>query len=64
MPFKAVKLPSNYKQATVEELEKFMDETALPAWDRERVRVSDIRKARAVVQHPCQGRLQRLLREG
>ena len=34
----------NYKQATVEELEKFMDETALPAWDRERVRVSDIRK--------------------
>ena len=36
--------PFNYKQATVEELEKFMDETALPAWDRERVRVSDIRK--------------------
>lgn len=36
--------PFNYKQASVEELEKFMDETALPAWDRERVRVSDIRK--------------------
>ena len=36
--------PFNYKQATVEELEKFMDETALPAWDRERVRMSDIRK--------------------
>lgn len=36
--------PFNYKQATVDELEKFMDETALPAWDRERVRVSDIRK--------------------
>ena len=36
--------PFNYKQATVEELEKFMDKTALPAWDRERVRVSDIRK--------------------
>ena len=36
--------PFNYKLASVEELEKFMDETALPAWDRERVRVSDIRK--------------------
>lgn len=36
--------PFHYKQASVEELEKFMDEIALPAWDRDRVRVSDIRK--------------------
>lgn len=33
-----------YKTATEAELFKFMDEVALPAWDRDRVRVSDIRK--------------------
>ena len=33
-----------YKTATEAELTKFMDEVALPAWDRDRVRVSDIRK--------------------
>lgn len=34
----------NYKSASAEELEKFMDEVALPAWDRNMVRISDIRK--------------------
>lgn len=33
-----------YKTATEAELTQFMDEVALPAWDRDRVRVSDIRK--------------------
>ena len=33
-----------YKTASEAELYKFMDEVALPAWDRDRVRVSDIRK--------------------
>ena len=33
-----------YKTATEAELTKFMDEVALPAWDRDRVRVSDIRQ--------------------
>ena len=33
-----------YKTASEAELYKFMDEVALPAWDRNRVRVSDIRK--------------------
>jgi len=33
-----------YKTASEAELTKFMDEVALPAWDRDRVRVSDIRK--------------------
>lgn len=33
-----------YKTASEAELAKFMDEVALPAWDRDRVRVSDIRK--------------------
>ena len=33
-----------YKTASEAELTQFMDEVALPAWDRDRVRVSDIRK--------------------